>query len=162
MGGYQLGYVCDENMEANGSSHHRVSSTSAATARSSDSRTASRSPSSCNERTPAVSPGPSSTADSTARVSLRYASTKQRECSGRSAAPPLPFRYPVAGLTHTTGGCQEANPPCRQGPARHCRCLPRRDQGEAQHPTRGPLRCPRPGHQGEQGEEAGRRCRQEG
>lgn len=50
----------------------RVSSTSAATARSSDSRTASLSRSSCNERTPAAFLGPSSTADSTARVFPRY------------------------------------------------------------------------------------------
>lgn len=66
------------------------------------------------------------------------------------------------GLTSPTGGRQEANPPHRQGPARHRRCFPRGDQGEAQHPTRGPLRRPSPGHQGEQGQEERRRRRQEG
>lgn len=53
--------------------YYRVSCTSVATARSSGSRTANPSPSSSSARTPAALPGPSSTGDSTARVSLRYA-----------------------------------------------------------------------------------------
>ncbi|CRK44561.1 hypothetical protein BN1723_019491, partial [Verticillium longisporum] len=61
-----------------------------------------------------------------------------------------------------TGSRQEAHPPHRQGPACHRRCLSRCDQGEAQPASRGSLRRPRGGHQGEQGEEAGRRRGEEG
>lgn len=50
---------------------YRASSTSVAIARSSDSRMANPSLCSCNARTLAVSPGPSSSEDNTRRVSLR-------------------------------------------------------------------------------------------
>jgi len=50
----------------------RVSCTSVATARSSGSKTANPSPSSCSARTLVASPGPFCTAGNTARVSLRY------------------------------------------------------------------------------------------
>lgn len=54
-------------------SPHRVRSMSVATARCSDLSTASRSHFSSSARTPVALPGPFSSDDSTARVSLRYA-----------------------------------------------------------------------------------------
>lgn len=54
-------------------SSHRVRSMSVATARCSDLSTASRSHFSSSARTPVALPGPFSSDDSTARVSLRYA-----------------------------------------------------------------------------------------
>lgn len=69
-------------------SSHRVRSMSVATARCSDLSTASRSHFSSSARTPVVLPGPFSSDDSTARVSLRYA---RRNSELRTA-----FFYPLS------------------------------------------------------------------
>jgi len=89
---------------ANLSSNYRASSSFAVTARSSVSRMESPSLSSSSARTPAASPGPSSSADSTARVFLRYDPPPPSPPRGRHA--PIPWApRPEGHETITTCSC---------------------------------------------------------
>ena len=82
---------------------------------------------------------------------------EKEEGWNRLLGPRKPEIYPWGPLAdkigNSVGSRKEANPPHRQAPACHRRCVPRRDQGAPIATSRSPPSRPSSRHQGIQGQE---------